>query len=71
MSSAKVCDMCGAVIERRNDPLPMARYLITIQRVRLFKPETITVDLCPNCFNAICEVSRKKNERKEQDNECK
>ena len=69
MSNAKVCDMCGAVIERRNNPLPTERYIITIQKVRFFKPETIVVDLCPNCFNAICEVSRKKNEDKEQEHE--
>ena len=65
MSNAKICDMCGSIIQRRGEPVPTARYLITIQKVRLINPETITVDLCPKCFAAICEISRKKNEHKD------
>ena len=67
MSNAKICDMCGSIIQRRGEPLPTARYLITIQKVRFIKPETITVDLCQRCFDAICEISRKKNEHKDGD----
>lgn len=67
MSNAKVCDMCGAVIKRRSDIAPTARYLITIQKVSFIKPETITVDLCPKCFESICEINRKKNEHKDGD----
>ena len=62
MSNAKVCDMCGCIIQRRGDMCPPPRYLITIQKVRLIKPETITVDLCQKCFDSICEINRKKNE---------
>lgn len=65
MSNAKICDMCGSIIQRRDEPLPTARYLITIQRVRLFKPEIMTVDLCPKCYESICEINRKKNEHKD------
>lgn len=65
MSNAKICDMCGAVIKRRSDITPTARYLITIQKVCFIKPETITVDLCPKCFESICEINRKKNEHKD------
>ena len=64
MSNAKICDMCGCVIKANYDLAPMPRYLITIQKVSLIKPETITVDLCEDCFNSICEINRKKNEEK-------
>lgn len=68
MSNAKICDMCGSIIQRRGDMLPTARYLITIQKVCLIKPETITVDLCQKCFDTICEINRKKNEHMDGDN---
>lgn len=64
MSNAKICDMCGRVIKANCDVVPAPRYLITIQKVRLIKSETITVDLCEDCFNSICEINRKKNEGK-------
>ena len=65
MSNAKICDMCGSIIQRRGEVLPKAGYLITIQKVCFIKPETITVDLCPKCFESICEINRKKNEHKD------
>ena len=65
MSNAKVCDMCGTVIRSDNEIVPQERYLITIQKVRFLKPETITVDLCKECFETICDINRKKNEKLE------
>ena len=65
MSNAKVCDMCGAVIRSDNEIAPQERYLITIQKVKFLKPETITVDLCRKCFDTICDINRKKNEELE------
>ena len=62
MSNAKVCDMCGCIIQRSRDMCPPPRYTITIQQVRFINPETITVDLCQKCFDSICEINRKKNE---------
>ena len=62
MSNAKICDMCGCVIKDRYDIAPRPRFVITIQKVRLLNPEIITVDLCQNCFDSICEINRKKNE---------
>lgn len=67
MSNAKVCDMCGAVIKSDNEIVPQERYTITIQKVRLLKPQTITVDLCKECFEAICDINRKKNEERENE----
>jgi sulfur relay (sulfurtransferase) complex TusBCD TusD component (DsrE family) len=58
--------MCGAVIRSNNEIVPQERYQITIQKVRLLKPETITVDLCKECFEAICDINRKKNEELEK-----
>ncbi len=66
MSNAKVCDMCGAVIRSDNEMVPQERYLITIQKVRLLKRQTITVDLCRECFDTICDINRKKNEELEK-----
>lgn len=67
MSNARTCDICGSIIQRRGEPIPTARYLITIQRVRFIKPEIIKVDLCQKCYEIICEINRKKNEHKDGD----
>lgn len=69
MSDAKVCDICGCIIKTTHEIVPMSRYTITIQKVRLINPETITVDLCENCFNSICEINRKKNEQEHDTDE--
>lgn len=65
MSNAKICDMCGCVIDDGRKA-PADGYTVTLTKVKFFRPEIITVDLCRKCFDSICEINRKKNEEEDE-----
>ena len=59
MAKARICDMCGCVIDSERDAPPNGGYTITMQRTHFLKVESIVVDLCPNCLKQIKEISGK------------
>ena len=65
MARARVCDMCGCIISTERQCNPVNGYTVTLQKPKLFRTETISIDLCQNCFNQIIEISK----RREQEHE--
>ena len=62
MAIARVCDMCGCIISTERQLDPVCGYTVTLQKPKFFRTETISVDLCKNCFDQIIEISKQKEQ---------
>ena len=65
MAKARVCDMCGCIISTERQCDPAGGYTVTLQKPKFLTTETISIDLCKNCFNQIIEISKRKEQKHE------